>query len=181
MWSETNNWWVNQNGDEDLGLEDLICSRDPERLSQTSQTTGQGAKDLIKGHCSSAVILKDRKHKKLRLNLPETKTPGGYFCRHGPNKVQRALGAFIQCLVVVLSSTRTGFITSCLTTHSGIYPGAGSNHQQVRKHWTTFCPATALIKNKTKNSYIFQMLNLVNSWKSKRTAVCSNIIYFYHI
>lgn len=117
MWSETNNWWVHQNSDEDLRLEDLIWSRDPEWLSQTSQTPGQGTKDLIKGHLSSAVILKDRKHKKLRLNHPENKTPNGSFCRHGPNKVQRALGASYSCLVVVPSSAWTGFITSCLTTH----------------------------------------------------------------
>lgn len=71
MWSEANYRRVHQDSDEDLGLEELICSGDPERLSQTGQTPGQGAEHLVKDHLSCAVILK--KTENTHLNLRETK------------------------------------------------------------------------------------------------------------
>ena len=60
MGGKANDWWIRQDGDKDFWLEKLIGSRDLKWLSQTSQTSGQGMKNLVKDHLSCAVILQNR-------------------------------------------------------------------------------------------------------------------------
>lgn len=61
MWREANDGGICKDGDEDLRLEESICSRDFEWLNQTSQTPWQGVEDLIKDHLACAVILQNQR------------------------------------------------------------------------------------------------------------------------
>lgn len=64
MRTESDDWGVGQDGDEDLGLEKLIGAGDFEGSSEPGQTSWQGVKNLVEDHLPRAVVLHNKNRPK---------------------------------------------------------------------------------------------------------------------